>query len=407
MILTLAVVLIVDIYIFFGLKSSIKAFNSNICSFAYMATSLFTIAGVVVAVVGISETDGLTSLTLYKNLLFGIGFAFLIAKLFAGVPLLIEDIYRVGRWIVSSLSEMTFAGFVPRISYVGYFVSAVGSFIALIMIHGVIFGKYNFQKMETEIEFDTLPTAFNGFTIVQISDAHLGTFDDVSRVQKGIDLIQAQNPDIIVFTGDLVNDLAVEAKPYIEMFKNLKAPYGKYSILGNHDYSDYVQWESQSGKVQNLEDLKDTYKQMGFELLLNRSVLLEKADTSIRLIGVENWGAPPFPKYGDLGEAVLDIDPNEFSVLLTHDPTHWDGEVLNLDNNIALTLSGHTHGMQFGIKIGNWQWSPIQWKYKKWGGLYEEAGKYLYINRGFGSLGFPGRVGIWPEVTVLKLKATK
>lgn len=248
-----------------------------------------------------------------------------------------------------------------------------------------------------------LPEVFDGFTITQISDIHSGSFDNEKAVKRGIDLINAQGSDLFVFTGDLVNNQASEIEPWIDVFKVINAEYGKFSILGNHDYGDYIQWNSPEEKAKNLAQLKINHQKLGFKLLLDEHVKIEKDGEAITLLGVENWGLG-FGQRGNLNKALEGIDNNSVKILLSHDPSHWDAEIKKRPEHIHLTLSGHTHGMQFGIELFGWKWSPVKYRYKNWAGLFEEAGRYLYVNRGFGFLGFSGRVGIWPEITVIKLK---
>ena len=227
---------------------------------------------------------------------------------------------------------------------------------------------------------------------------------NMSKVKKGFDLLQAQNPDVILITGDMVNNKAIEAKKYIDLMKNLKAPYGKYTIWGNHDYGEYVRWKSEEESMNNLKDLENYEKQMGLEWLNNTNKAIVKNNDTIYIAGVENWGLPPFPQNGNLDKAIENLNSEDFTVLLSHDPTHWREKVLKNEKNVELTLSGHTHGMQFGFEIGNFRWSPVKYKYKDWADLFEENGKYLYVNRGFGCIAYPGRVGIMPEITIIELR---
>jgi predicted MPP superfamily phosphohydrolase len=255
------------------------------------------------------------------------------------------------------------------------------------------------------LHFEDLPESFDGYKLTQISDIHSGSFDNMDKVKYAVDLINEQDSDVILFTGDIVNNKTDELLPYVDVFNKLKAKDGLYSVLGNHDYGDYVSWDSDEAKDQNLEDLKTLQKEIGFDLLLNESRYLEKNGERIALVGVENWGAGGFKKAGDLKRAAAGIHKDDFKILMSHDPSHWEKEVIQDDYNYHLTLSGHTHGMQFGIEIPGWfKWSPVKWRYKYWAGIYEEMGQYINVNRGFGYLAFPGRVGIWPEITVIELK---
>jgi predicted MPP superfamily phosphohydrolase len=272
-------------------------------------------------------------------------------------------------------------------------------------IYGMFIGKYNFRVISHTIYFDDLPEAFDDFQITQISDIHSGSFDDISKIEYAIDLINEQDSDMIVFTGDIVNTKAEEMDPYMDTFKRIHNPeYGKYSILGNHDYGEYVTWPSEVEKTANFDAIKGIHKNIDFNLLLNECVYIEKDGDRIALIGVENWGHN-FKKAGDLSKASERISEDDFKILLSHDPSHWEKEVKDHPTHYHLTLSGHTHGFQFGIEIpGVFKWSPVQYVYKQWAGLYEEFGKYVNVNRGFGFHAYPGRVGIWPEITVIKLK---
>lgn len=268
---------------------------------------------------------------------------------------------------------------------------------------GMIAGPYRYKVFSEKVKIPNLPKAFDGLKIAQISDIHSGSFYDKEAVQKGIDLLMAQNADVIFFTGDIVNDKASEMEPYIEMFSQVKAPLGVYSILGNHDYGDYVSWESEDAHAANNKAVRDLHGKMGWRLLLNEHVYLEKDNEKIGLIGVENWGAG-FHKEGDLAKAYEGIDA-KVKLLLSHDPTHFDEVVKKDFKDINIMFAGHTHGAQMGIETAGFKWSPISLRYKKWAGLYEENGQYLYINRGFGFLGYAGRLGIMPEITVMELEA--
>ena len=267
--------------------------------------------------------------------------------------------------------------------------------------YGMINGAYNYRVRKEKVRLPKLPKVFDGLKIVQISDVHSGSFYDKDAVNRGIDMILEQKPDVIFFTGDLVNDSADEMDEYKELFARLEAPLGVYSILGNHDYGDYTEWESDEAKMKNLEDLKQVHADMGWRLLLDEHVYLERGDDKICLIGVENWGKG-FHQQGDLAEAYKGCD-GDVKLLLSHDPTHWDEQVRKSFKDIDITFSGHTHGAQMGIETGGFKWSPISLRYKKWAGLYQEDDQYLYVNRGFGFIGYAGRLGVLPEITVMEL----
>ena len=280
--------------------------------------------------------------------------------------------------------------------------AAAGIFSALV-IDGIIFGKYRHTVRKVKLRFKNLPENFKGYKIVQISDVHSGSFFNPQKLQKAIDLINEQDADVVLFTGDMVNNYADEFKPFIPLFKSIKAKDGKFSILGNHDYGDYGAWNSREEKAQNIPTLKNYQAEAGFKMLRNENIALEKNGEKIYLLGVENWGIKPFPQYGDLDKALKGVPEDAIKVLMSHDPTHFDEVVKKHKTHVHLTLSGHTHGMQFGLDLKNIKWSPVKFKYKKWADLYESEGKYLYVNRGFGVIAYPGRVGINPEITVIEL----
>lgn len=322
--------------------------------------------------------------------------------------LFFEDIVRLCKAIYNLLFGETFNKgniFPSRRKFISQLAIALASIPTISILYGIYKGRYNYKVMRYTLEFDDLPKAFDGFTITQISDIHCGSLDNYEKVSYGIDLINKQNSDLLLFTGDLVNNRAVEAEPWVNLFSKLKAPYGKYSILGNHDYGDYVEWRSKKKKAQNMENFKKIQKKMGFELLLNENRLIKKAEENICVIGLENWGKGGFKKAGDLEKAIKKIKKSDFKILMTHDPSHWEAEILPHSFPFQVTLSGHTHGMQFGIEIPGWiKWSPASWRYKQWAGIYEHKKQVINVNRGFGFLAYPGRVGIWPEVTVIELK---
>ncbi len=289
------------------------------------------------------------------------------------------------------------------------FISGIALGLAAIpfasLLYGMYKGKYRFRVLDYTLHFEDLPDAFDGYKITQISDIHSGSFDNREKIQYGVDLIKAQNSDVILFTGDMVNNKSSEMLPWQDLFSQLKAKDGVYSVLGNHDYGDYIDWPSEKAKAQNLTDLVELQEKMGYDLLLNESRFIERDGQRIAIIGVENWGAGGFKKAGDLQKAKAKVNAEDFKILMSHDPSHWEAEVLKDDYHYHLTLSGHTHGMQFGIEIPGWiKWSPVSWRYKQWAGIYQQLGQYINVNRGFGYLGYPGRVGIWPEVTVITLK---
>jgi hypothetical protein len=314
---------------------------------------------------------------------------------------LIRGLGSVYRYATHSSNEGSLLA--SRRKFVSQLAFAVAAIPMTGFIYGIVKGKYAFRTIRKTLYFKDLPEAFDGFTITQLSDIHAGSFKDIEAVKKGAEMAAAQQSDLFVFTGDLVNHKANEIDPMLDIFSKIKAPYGQFSILGNHDYGDYTSWPSPEAKAQNLESLKNKHQLMGFDLLLDESRTIEKDGQKISLLGVENWGVG-FQSKGDLEKSLQNVPEKDFKILLSHDPTHWDEQVKNHPKNIHLTLSGHTHGMQMGIETPFIRWSPAQYRYTNWAGIAEQAGKYLYVNRGFGFHAFAGRVGIWPEITVIELK---
>lgn len=328
-------------------------------------------------------------------------------KLFFTIILLFEDIVRLGRWLFSLVANPAPSGegtSMPR----SQFVSAIGLTLASIpfvsMVYGVLIGAHDYRVRKVKIAIKNLPSSFEGFKILQLSDIHSGSFTNPELVQKGIDLAIAQKADIAFFTGDLVNNIADEVGVYKKMFASIKAPMGVYSVLGNHDYGDYVDWPTHSAKRDNLNALIGIHKEMGWDILMNEHRIIKKGNDQMAVVGIENWGAKGrFPKYGKMKEAVKDMEPVSVKLLLSHDPSHWDAQVIPEYSDIDVMFAGHTHGMQFGIEIPGFKWSPVKYMYEQWGGLYQKGKQFLYVNRGFGYIGFPGRVGMPPEITIVEL----
>ena len=326
---------------------------------------------------------------------------FIIFNLFDDFYLLIKHVFNKIRKKPNTVSEgqpISRAQFLNRI---GILISGL-PFLSI--AYGIKWGKYDFKVREHTLAFKNLPAAFDGLRIVQFSDFHIGSFmSDWEKVAEAVELINDQNPDLLLFTGDFVNNVSSEMDNFLPMLEEMNATMGKYSILGNHDYGDYVPWKSEEEKRENLDRLIKIQEELGIKMLLNDSQKIALNGDSIELIGVENWGLPPFPQYGDLDRALTNVNPDSFKILMSHDPSHWDAQVLN-KTDIDLTLSGHTHGAQFGIEIPGWRWSPASIRYKRWGGMYTEGKQYLYVDTGIGFIGFPGRVGMPPEVTVIELR---
>lgn len=339
------------------------------------------------------------------------GLILVICKLFGISFLLIDDIIRLFRWIYqlvfvkAQANEVVNENGISRIKFLSQLAITFTVIPAVSFLYGMIKGAYKFRVHKAEVKSPNLPDAFDGFKIVQISDIHIGSFLDNAPIIKAFDLVMKQNADLILFTGDLVNNLAEETKGFTDQLKSLSASHGVYSVLGNHDYGDYVSWPSNEDKKANLDELKKIQAAAGWKLMINEHVAIEKDGQKIALLGIENWGANMrFPKYGKMQDAYAGAKEYPFKILMSHDPSHWDKQVRTEYPDIDLTLSGHTHGMQFGIEIPGFKWSPVQYIYKQWAGLYKQDNQYLYVNRGLGFLGYPGRVGIWPEITVIELK---
>jgi len=387
---------------------AIKTFTSNRwLLFAYFLFVIMVVGNLLFYTVVLER-----STSNEPRLMYAIGFfiSLFVFQILVTILLLGEDIFRIPQGIYAYFSKMPDqVQFLPQrrklISQIAIGLAAI-PFASL--LYGMFRGKYNFKVLSYKLEYDDLPEAFEGFKIAQISDIHSGSFDSPKKVQYGVDLVNAQDADVVFFTGDLVNNRAEEILPWIQTFKKINAKHGVYSILGNHDYGDYSPWESPEAKKKNMEDLKKAQKKMSWDLLLNESRFIEKQGQRIAILGVENWGSGGFKKAGDLNKALSNVAAEDFKILMSHDPSHWEAEVIPHPFNIHLTLSGHTHGMQFGIEIPGWvKWSPIKWRYKQWAGIYEKLNQRLNVNRGFGYLAYPGRVGIWPEVTVITLNRTK
>jgi predicted MPP superfamily phosphohydrolase len=341
--------------------------------------------------------------------LFGAFLVLYIPKIIFLVFHFTEDMYYVSLFLFNKGSNQNLVtpenvNLITRTKFLSQVGIVVASLPFLTFIWGMVRGRFNFKTAQHTISFHNLPKHFDGFTIVHISDLHLGSFKGFDKqIGEAIAMINAQQPDLIMFTGDLVNNFAEEIDGWEPILKNLHARYGKYSVLGNHDYGNYYHWNSDKEKKDNFRKIQDAHGAMGFKLLNNASEVLEINGEKIAIIGVENWGHKPFPQRGDYIAASKNVTGIPFKILLSHDPTHWDQKIVN-KTDVDLTLSGHTHGMQFGIQIAGYKWSPSKYKYKRWSGLYNEGKQYLYVNTGLGNIGYPGRIGMAPEITVIELK---
>ncbi|MDX1751624.1 MAG: metallophosphoesterase [Salinimicrobium sediminis] len=390
--------IILDIYAYQAFKTVTR---HSWIYWIYLALSL-GVLGYLLYQFNVPDKQGLTGARSYA---IGFFLAFFVPKLILFILLFGEDLVRV---VVSGLQKIFNSNDAYALPSRRKFISQIALGIAAIpfasLLYGMYQGRYNYKVLKYVLHFDDLPETFDGYRITQISDVHSGSFDNPEKIKYGIDLINEQQSDAIMFTGDLVNNTASEMDNWKQFFGQLTAKDGVYSVLGNHDYGDYVNWDSAAAKKANLDALKEVHREMGWNLLLDEHRKISRGNDAISIVGVENWGAG-FKQVGDLDRASAGLSENEFKVLLSHDPSHWQEKVKKDNKKFHLTLSGHTHGMQFGIEIPGWfKWSPVQYRYEHWAGIYEEAGRFLNVNRGFGFLAYPGRVGIWPEVTVIELR---
>ncbi len=401
----LTFLLLIEVYIFFILRSVyssnqfVVAISIQIIIAVFTAFSLYYTSS--------SLGHGLSQTTKSINVFMGLFVAFGVAKMIFISILFVEDVTRLIRFVFhyfNSSGSVDYASRRKAVTNIGLGIAAI-PFSAF--LYGMFKTRYDFKIFRKSIELNNLPKEFEGLRIVQISDFHAGSLDDLEAIKLGLDKIQSLKPDLLLFTGDLVNNISEEFDKFIPYFKDLTAKYGKYSIMGNHDYGLYYNWSSKEEQVENEQRIRNHHKSIGFDLLENQSRKIEKNGEVLNLIGVENWGRPPFPPKGDLDKAISEIQADSVSILMSHDPHHWEDKVIPHSQKIDLTLSGHTHGMQMGIELPGFKWSPVSLRYKRWAGLYKENDQYLYVNRGFGHIGFPGRVGIKPEITLLELVSKK
>ena len=400
-IITIIILGIIDFYAFQAFKTISK---SKATGYIYIIVSVIVLGYLFYQ---ITYADRSGALNTKMNLAIGLFLTLYFPKLILVVVMFGEDLIRIPQGLFhyfSQNSEVKDFYFPSR----RLFVSKIGVIIAAIpfsaFLYGMLKGRYNFKVLNYKMYFEDLPEAFDGYRITQISDIHIGSFDNKEKLEYAINLINEQASDTILFTGDLVNNRADEMLKWKNSFTKLKARDGMFSILGNHDYGDYTRWKTKELKDLNFQKLINIQNEIGFDLLMNESRFIEKDNQRIAIIGVENWGKG-FKQKGDLKKATEIIDPNDFKILLSHDPSHWQYQVVDDEYHYHLTLSGHTHGMQFGIEIpGLIKWSPVKWRYKYWAGIYEKNKQFINVNRGFGVLAYPGRIGIWPEITVIELK---
>lgn len=391
-----------EIYSYRALKSKWNSYATWFRKFLKISFFTFTISAVL-SILGMLIVGNYVPRS-FSNFFFGFLMINLFVKLTLSLVFLIDDLRRIAIFSKRKIARKDPATEGEKITRSDFLVKAgiiAAAIPAISYPLGMVIGPYNYKVRKEKIQFSKLPAAFRNLKIVQLSDIHAGSFYDKDAVNRGIDMLLEEKPDVIFFTGDLVNDSASEMDNYIDVFSRLQAPFGVYSVLGNHDYGDYKEWNSEKEKEDNLIRLKEVHAKLGWRLLLDEHIYLEKDESKIAIIGVQNWGAG-FHQVGDLKKAYDNIDA-PVKILLSHDPTHWDEQVRKEYKDIDLTLSGHTHGAQMGIETHGFKWSPISLRYDKWAGLYQEENQFLYVNRGYGFLGYPGRIGIWPEITVIEL----
>jgi predicted MPP superfamily phosphohydrolase len=400
---------LLDIYVFQAVKVISHPLSSRFKLIIYTIYWAMSISAIVVLLI-LPYLHFDNQMKFIRTTIFAIVLGLFFAKLIASVFFLVDDVRRLVQWAAGELFFQNTEGEqlqegekISRSIFLSWAGVIAGGGLFATLVNG--FGnKYHYQVRRIPLSFANLPASFKGLKIVHISDIHCGSLTNKDAVRKGVEKIIDEKPDLILFTGDLVNNRAEEMESFMDVFNRLTAPLGVYSTLGNHDYGDYVQWDTRQDKINNLERLKQVHAELGWRLLMNEHVALQKGEHKIALLGVENWSAKArFPKYGNMVKTYAGSESYPFKILMSHDPSHWDAEVRRKYSDIDLMLSGHTHGMQFGVEVPGFKWSPVQYVYEQWAGLYEVAAQKLYVNRGYGFIGYPGRVGILPEITVLEL----
>lgn len=401
-----------DVYTYNGMAGAFaNGRYSRLFRYVYLALSAFTYFSILQLILYFIQGQTVYR-TAWFNFMSGFVFTMFVSKLLFCIILILQDSGRLFYGGISYTKSLftgdsePFAEYIPgRRNFITTFGTVIAGIPFFSMLYGITRGKYQYTVEKQVLRFSDLPDAFDGLKIVQISDIHAGSFDSVEKVRSGIEMINQLKPDIVCMTGDLVNSEKEEIDPYIPVFKEIQATYGKFAVLGNHDYYGTYDRSNKQAESDYFSDFFKRFEEMGFSLLNNENRKITKDEQSLHIVGVENWGAGRwFPKKGDLDAATSGMTRDAFSVLLSHDPTHWDEKVKAHPQHVHLTLSGHTHGFQFGFQMPGFKWSPAQYRYEKWLGLYEEKNQYLYVNRGFGFLGFPGRVGMWPEITLFELR---
>ncbi|HEY1040280.1 MAG TPA: metallophosphoesterase [Bacteroidia bacterium] len=408
-IIIFALFVLCDFYFFQAVKTIIRDLpqqRQSLIKIIYWSISILGIVVFLLMMIFPALRMNKTFTTYISPVFFILG----IVKVLGAVFLFVEDITRAIRYLIevirtkTSDAPVTEGARISRLKFFSYVSLTFAAVPFVSFMYGIFRGAFRYTIHRSTIKSPKLPVAFNGLKAVHISDIHTGSFRDTKALEKAFEIISKEKPDVIFFTGDLVNNIYTETDGFIETYQKLKAPLGVYSIFGNHDYGDYIEWESHEEKLRGHESLKEVHKKAGWRLLWDEFVELERNGEKIALLGVQNWGAKGFAKYGNLSKAYKGSENYPFKILLSHDPSHWDHEVTGRFKDIDLTLSGHTHGFQFGIEIPGVKWSPSKYIYPHWAGLYKDGEQYLYVNRGLGFLGYPGRVGIWPEITVLEFE---
>jgi predicted MPP superfamily phosphohydrolase len=411
-IIFLIFLVLVDIYAFQAFRHIFKSYRkSTICyiNSVYWLVSVLCFALIVLAI----STNWQNWNSYFRTYSFAMLIIIIFSKIVLDIFILIDDVVRFFRWLfikiyawfqkpgtekrVHQTKSISRADFIIKTGLL------VGSIPFFSLIYGMLGNAYRYQVRKLTLSFPDLPDSFDGFRIVQVSDIHTGSFLSSEPLTRAVKMINDQKPDIVFFTGDLVNDRHDEALPYIDILKKIEAEHGVISIFGNHDYGDYYHWENLAAKENNIQELKNIHRRLGWNLLWDENLNIEKDGEHITVIGVQNCSSHGFANYGSLEKATTNIKYSPVNILLSHDPSHWDKEVNKKYQWIDLTLSGHTHGMQFGVEIPGFRWSPVQYVYKEWADLYREKDQYLYVNRGLGFIGYPGRVGILPEIAVIEL----
>ncbi|ADR20547.1 phosphoesterase [Marivirga tractuosa] len=408
--LVAVIFILIDLYVFQALKIGVQNFSQlgkNIAYGIYWGFTAITLLGFFLYHFG--NPDFFSRVA--RQFMLVLVFMNYLSKTIALLVLLIGDVIRFGQWSFYKITDLlnnSKSGIegekISRSEFFAKSALVAGTLPLAAMSFGIISGAHDYRIRRKSIVIPNLPKAWHGVKIAQLSDIHSGSFWNRIAVEGGIDMLMAEKPDMVFFTGDLVNNEAKEVEKYIPIFSKLKADLGVYSTLGNHDYGDYKNWSSEKAKAQNLQDLKEAHKLMGWDLLTNENRILTVDKEPLAVLGVENWGAGRFAKYGDISKAYAGTEGLPTKILLSHDPSHWDAQIRKDYPDIDLMLAGHTHGFQFGIEIPGFKWSPSQYVYKQWAGLYQEGNQSLYVNRGYGYLGYPGRIGIPPEITILELR---